>query len=631
MHRAGAGAASEESSDGRHAGTSSLGIPAKQTEFQRDQRKSTALRNRTEEQLLDAYSRSIVVSASEVTIRPYVQAVLPRRHIHGVWVRSTLPEDNIDTVIPLPDLLASMSPSALSMHLSTLRRDIITHCVEYVLKQPVQIYQAAATHLTGTAEYKLSMHRAPPGTEDLSLRLENLTTVIAFLHSNLFPHLPPAERTSFPLSLCAPIRTAVLNHLLLPNVPSTLAQLPDFLRVAKQAAALEDEVVVKMLGDNGADSRIKTWVDNVGVHYERKRRAEILDRARAIAVSSPDDSSTFHVDVPLAVENPPFPINVVDRPVANGEHAKPVAVEANDDSWGFADESLSQGDDTPSQSDTSTDGWGFDDDIEQEPAPEPVPEPPKAPEPEPSGGTEDAAEDDPWGWNGDIEPTEVDDGSAWDDAWDEKPSAPEPVPPSPAPKPAKGLAKRLGAKSMPSSPAFPPPQSPTVPIRHSTPQPPRSQPVVAKAKNPPPPPAPVLIPATETYAVSGRTKELLQLVEDVLREGAELVSSGILGTTPGSVITQAAPMALELFRALVPVANATVLEQSVKEPMRFSNDCLYVSQELKRIVAGLSGPKAGAKDKLEEGRERLRVLSDSWFEQTIVSASASLNDVDQAE
>ncbi|RPD59040.1 hypothetical protein L226DRAFT_510672 [Lentinus tigrinus ALCF2SS1-7] len=578
-------------------------------------RKSTALRNRTEEQLLDAYSRSIVVSQSEVVVKPYVQAVLPRRQINGSWAPSMLPQDNIDTTIRLPDVLASMTPAALSMHLATLRRDITTHCIEYTMKQPIQIYQTDTTGLTGTSQYKLSMQRAPPGVEDLSLRLANLTTVMAFLHSHLFPHLPPAERTSFPLSLCAPIRSAILNQLLLPNLPSTLSKLPDFLSLAKQAAQLEDEVVIQMLGDNGADRSIKSWVDNVGLHYERKRRAAILDRARAIVVSPPDDSTTFRVEVPLIVENVPIPVNLVDKPVTNGKHPEPVA--ADDDAWGFGDESPSQGNETSSQSDeTSTDEWGFDDDIDPEPTPEPepVPEPSKASVPESSTGTEDSTEDDPWGWNDDTEPTEPDDGSAWDDAWDEKPSAPEPVPPSPAPKPAKGLEKRFGGKSVPNSPAFPPPQSPAAPVHSSPPPPP---PVASRKTKHTPVPPPLLIPATETYAVSGRTKDLLQLVEDVLREGAELVSSGILGGTPGSVIMQAAPMALELFRALVPVTNATVLKQSAKEPMRFSNDCLFVSHELRRIAMGLTGPKASARGKLEEGMERLRVLADSWFEETI--------------
>ena len=56
-----------------------------------------------------------------------------------------------------------------------------------------------------------------------------------------------------------------------------------------------------------------------------------------------------------------------------------------------------------------------------------------------------------------------------------------------------------------------------------------------------------------------------------------------------------------------------------KEAMKFSSDCLYASQELRRIVAGLSGPKAAARDKLEEAVERLMVLGESWFEDTVVS------------
>ena len=235
--------------------------------------------------------------------------------------------------------------------------------------------------------------------------------------------------------------------------------------------------------------------------------------------------------------------------------------------------------------------------------------------------TDEPAEedDDPWGWNNndDAEPAEAEDGSAWDDAWDEKPAArappPEPVPAGSAPRQAKGLEKRFGGKSVPQSPMPPPPPAP-VPI-------PPPQPVPAAPKNPPaapPPPKPVQV--TESYVVSGKTKELLQLVEDVLREGAELVASGILKPTtsgsPGSVIMQAAPMALELFRALVPVTNAALLKQSAKEPMKLSNDCLYVETELRRIIAALSEAE---RDKLEQGRERLRVLADSWFEDAIVS------------
>ncbi|KAI0738508.1 hypothetical protein C8Q80DRAFT_1205833 [Daedaleopsis nitida] len=564
-------------------------------------RKCTALRNRTEEQLLDAYSRSIVVSGSEVKVRRVVQAVLPRRLVNGTWVRSMVAGDNIDTTIELSALLASMSTAVLSMHLSTLRRDITTYCIEYVLKQPVQIYQTDASDLTGTLEHTLSMQRAPPGTEDLMLRLSDLETVMTFLNANLFPHFPPPERTSFPLSLCTPIRKALLNHLLLPHLPSSLSKLPDFVRIANRAVRLEDEVVIKMLGDNGADRSIKSWVDGLGLHYERKRRADILDRARSIVVNPHDDSTTFRVEVPLPIEEKTIPIQVEDHP--NGTAKGPIVVE--DTAWGFEEG-------TPSQSEeSSTDGWGFDDEIDLEPESEVAhePEPPNVADPE---ETEELIEDDPWALDNDADPVEPGD-DAWDGAWDEKPA--------PAPKPAKGLEKKIIGKSVPNSPAFPPPQSPTLP---SQPPPP---PAVVN-KNPPAPPPPLKpVQITESYLVSGRTKELLQLVEDVLREGAELVSSGILSGSPGNVIMQAAPMALELFRALVPIANAALLKQSPKEPMRFSNDCLYVERELGRIVEGLKGPKTSAKDKLKEAHERMKVLAESWFEDAIAKEERLIDEL----
>ena len=133
-----------------------------------------------------------MVSESEIIVRPSVQAVPPRRIPNGTWAQSAVPDDNIDTVIHLPALLAAISPSTLSASLTTLRRDI-THCVEYILKQPVQIEEAKAQDISGVTEYKLSLQRAAPGSEDPTLRLQNLTTVVTFLNEHLSPNLPQSS------------------------------------------------------------------------------------------------------------------------------------------------------------------------------------------------------------------------------------------------------------------------------------------------------------------------------------------------------------------------------------------------------------------------------------------------------
>ncbi|KAI0629379.1 hypothetical protein C8Q77DRAFT_1202629 [Trametes polyzona] len=607
---------------------SSAPSPLQQSEVMGDlRRKCAALRNRTEEQLILAYSRSIVVSSSEVIVRPSVQ-----------MAQST-------TAFPLSAIIASLSPTVLATHISTLRRDIIAHCVEYVLKQPVTIQQTSSTDISGPVEHKISLFPAPPHEEDLMFRIKRLTTVMTFLADHLFPHFPEPERKSLPLSISTPLRTAILNHLLLPHLPSSLSRLPNYLQLAKRAVQAEDDIVVKLLKDTSGERSVRTWVDGVGSHYERKRRAEILEKARVIVASPQDDSASFRVEVSLVLDDVTSPPLVEEKAVpangeADGHHTNgtsdiTVDIPEAENAWDFED-------DTPVQSEgSSANGWDFEDDVEPAPEPEAEPAPEAAsasqpPEPEPAPAEEPPVdeEDDPWGWNDETTAVngdeEVVEESAWDDAWDDKPSEPAPKPPvlsvPPAAKPAKGLQKY--SKSVPVSPAFPP-QSPLAktPL---TPQP-------AMFKNPPqPPPVPIHAPVKpvevkETFLVSGRTKELLQLVEDVLREGADLVASGILASyasgSAGNIVMQAAPMALELYRALVPVVNAANLQQSAKEPMRFSNDCRFIGQELQRIVTKLSGPKAASREKLEEGLEVLDLLADSWFDNAIAREQRAIDEM----
>ncbi|KAI8996428.1 hypothetical protein BD414DRAFT_455134 [Trametes punicea] len=591
--------------------------PLQRSEIMSDlKRTSSALGNRTVEQLQNVYSRCIVVSASEIVVRPSAQ----------------VPQST--SAFPLSSIIASMAPPTLATHISTLRRDIVTYCIEYILKQPVTISEANPSDISGPVEHRLLVYPAPPQERDLSARLDRLTRAMTFLSERLFPHFPAAERKSLSLSLSTPLRTAVLNHLLLPHLPSSLWELPEYLLLARQAVQAEDEIVVRMLGDTSGERSIKAWVDNVGLHYERKRRAEILDKARVIVVSPEDEGKSFRVEAPLlleetesmrATEEKPSPANgTTNQAKANG-HASTEVDEA-ESAWDFEDE-------TPIQSEeSSTDGWGFDDDVEPESsAEEAVPQSNEA-RPEPAEAQAEGQEsDDPWGWEDDTSPTTGNDETveepSWDDPWDEKPSEDQPVVSSPAlaPKPAKGLQKH--SKSRPSSSAIAPPTSAAVAQTHSRLPAPGQAPQQQLPL--PAPTKPVQI--KETFVVSGRTRELLRLVEDVLREGADLVSSGVLkpslSSEPGNVIMQAAPMALELFRALVPVVNATLLQQSPKEPMRFSNDCRFVGQELERIVSQLTGSKSAARVKLEEGLESLRVLADSWFEDTIAREERSIEEL----
>ncbi|OCH91473.1 hypothetical protein OBBRIDRAFT_886899 [Obba rivulosa] len=602
--------------------------PVDRAEVISDMKRSyRALRARTEEQLTDAYSRSVTVSSSELAIRDAVQ------------VRQS------DTILPLSSILLSLPPPSLSTHLSTLRRDLTSHYVDFIMKQPTSVSVTTDKDVTGTPEHKLSIFPAPPDSEPLSSRLDNLSLVLKFLDTHLFPNLPASEQKGFPVSLCKPVWSAVLSNLLVPSLPSSPDALPAFLDLTNQAVEFEGAFVVDILGGNAQERDIKTWVEAIGLHYERKRRVEILDHARAIILRTDNGRGTFSVEIDVTLdttearEQEPTSSSVSTsfKPTIPAPVPDPPVQDDGPDAWGF--------DDGPSQEATEDpadgDGWGFDDDIEPEGEPE---QQQLEPQPEertsrPSGQAPESGDVDPsdaWGWDAETSsPTlagdETTDTSVWDDPWDEQPSKPVKI--SAVPKPAKRLEKlsakgssmKLRQESTSSASCAPAPTSPT-PAKPHTPATPQLV--------PPPPPARM----KETYVVSGFTKELLQLVEAILQEGANLASSGVLSayspasSPSGSIISQSAPLVLDLFRALYPVAHQPDFDASPKRSMRFSNDCLYLGNELKGIVAKTNMNIPVIIIKLQDGVERLKLVGNSWFDETIDRQCRHIDEIlDKAE
>ncbi|QRV74043.1 centromere/kinetochore protein zw10 [Ceratobasidium sp. AG-Ba] len=130
-------------------------------------------------------------------------------------------------------------------------------------------------------------------------------------------------------------------------------------------------------------------------------------------------------------------------------------------------------------------------------------------------------------------------------------------------------------------------------------------------------------PATETYMVSRRAQKVLGLAEDALKEGKELVSTNIfppnISPTPGSLVLGCIPSFFDLFRALVPVAHGAYMAASGGIAMRFSNDCIYLSDEMDRLISDIPEGTVGngAKPKFIEAQERLKALGESWFEDVL--------------
>lgn len=531
------------------------------------QRRFRAAKDKADEQLNEAYSRSIIVNASEIIIRPSVQ------------VRAC------ETVLALPAVLASLSKTNLSNFMNTLRRDVTTHYVDFLLGQAASVELSSVSSIAGTMEHKLSVFPAPHGGELLGNRVDNVASVFSFLSDHLFPHLPP--KAAFPITLSRPLSHALLDKLLRPSLPSSQQDLPAFLKLVQHAVKFENDFIRGVLGDESGGQDVKTWADSVGQHYEKKRRVQLLEQARALIIRE-DDGSSFRAEV-----------LVVEDELLNG--AQPPTDDSN---WNFDDEGEAE-----------KDGWGLDDEMEAEPLVQ-GPVTAASPEPEPSAVEEDV--DDPWGLGDEGDGAVADNGdastdsSAWDDPWGD---APEPIPAPKVTKAAtrlerlsnKGKTKDTWSAIQSPVPVPPPPSTPAAPVLASVRQ--RL-------------PLPKQQVEKESYLVSGRAKELFCLVENTLREASALASSNILpynhntSMSPvGTLIGQTSALILDLYRGLYPVSAASKLA-SPKWTLGFSNDCVWLHIELGKILS-LDTLQTITRSKLAESHARLNLLSECWYDETL--------------
>ncbi|KAI0305872.1 Centromere/kinetochore Zw10-domain-containing protein [Multifurca ochricompacta] len=559
------------------------------------------VKDRVEEQLTDAYSRSVVLSQRVLTIRPSVQ------------VRDS------KTVLDLSTILSSFSAVSLSSHLAVLRRDINAYYIDNLLAQPF-LLPLFAKDTSGISSQTLALLSSQCASEDLSARLENLASVLDFLDTHLFTALPSSHVVSFKKTLCKPITTALLHQFLVPFLPSSLAALPPYLRLVAQAISLEEKYIVGILGQDLRDREVKLWTDAVASHYERRRRAQILEDARQVILRE-EGGVQIRVEVDVSNLPPPLLPTSVLASQSSGSGSDGLG-DVSDDAWGLEGEESGDTDDLVSAAEEE-DAWGFDDGpTGHEPAePGTPPEPPLQQgvliEPE-SAPVDDSA----WGWDDNDEDPNApaatspqasssDNSADWDDdPWGESPN-PSPLPSAPAsvPKPANRLEK-LANKTKTKAPPHTPPLSLDPPPRPARPRSPGPSKIIqptgtneatltSKKKRPP-----KTVHQAEAYSISRRAKELADTVDAILREGEEFASTTIFDSgasstrAQGSVILQTAPAVLDLFRALYP-------------SMVFPNDCLYTCG---RALSAARLCVDGAKDKLLESANSLGALGKRWFD-----------------
>jgi centromere/kinetochore protein ZW10 len=527
----------------------------------------------------------------------------------------------------------------LNNHLSILKRDLTTHFFDHVLKG----FCSVAVYTDISKQAKLSCVPSS-SSEPLSSRLTSLTTILDFLHDYLFPHLPSSHWLSFSRSLRNVLSNSILDNLLRPSLPPAFDGLSSYLLIVQQAVEFEEKYIVGILGGDVNDKAIQLWTRKLSSHYERQRRVQILNLSRTIILALDSAEVDFLEDIDMLSESvQPSDIHMQEVSLKDEGENSGSSTGYSEEAWGFGDDEKSG---NGGSATVDEDSWGFEDDTAE---PEVTSDQHTVAENEPQSQAEGVEQDpgDAWGWNEDnnIPVEDSGDDSAWDDPWAEAPSseqseefsvaegAPAPVPSISQPKVASRLEK-LAAKHK--KPASTDPMS-SSPLKHSVTS---SFQSVTESRETVLPHAgteslktrPFQLKKTslakESYRVSGRMKQLLRLVEDVISEGKHLSWSKVLPSSSstlslGTIILQSAPSALDLFRGLYPVKHARDLE-SADKAMAFSNDCLYMSSQVERLLAGPAHDVTALKDKFEECKSYFKVLSESWYYDTIVRPSLRL-------
>lgn len=553
-------------------------------------------RDRIDEQLSDAYSRSVVLSPRELTIRPIVK------------VRDS------DTELGLASILSSCSTTSLSEHLTVLRRDLDAYFIRHLLSQHASLTYSFAKDTSGVLSHKLSLASPSSASEDLSTRLENFKSLLDFLDTQLFAILPSPHATNFKKSLCKPVTTALLQFLM-SLLPSTLSAMPQYLRLVKQVETLEENYVIGVLGQDPRSREVRTWTDAVSSHYERNRRAQVLEGARQMIVRA-DDRAQIRAEVDLPNATPTPSSTQATQGSGSGSEG---AWDASDDAWGLEGEESGDTDVLGSAAEEE-DAWGFDDAPAEREPPEPQVSPPESVPP---------ADDAAWGWDdNDDNPDEIGSPLASssgnsadldDDPWGESPkSSPERRLPVPTHKPASRLEKLANkAKAKAISPQRM--GSPVAAAQHPSPALPESnKPAVMREATLKGKERLKSVHRVETYTVSKRTQELADVVDAILQEGEEFASTTIFGinvsaTQPrGSVILQTGPAVFDLFRALYTAKFDQQLSES--NAMVFANDCVYARG---RVLRAAEQRPNSAKGGLLETASSLESLGRKWFERSV--------------
>lgn len=559
-----------------------------------------------------------------------------------------------------------MSKPALETHLSPLLRDIGIHYVDFPLQQAVTAEVNDIPAEDGSPSICLSIFPLSPSADARRPTLLYIKTLVNFLDTYLLPAFPSEAASRLIATVRQQLSTGLRDIIIKAALPNSLSGLEEFLDFLKEAIELERSCLLAARpasGFDGGNGVVEEWANEVAGHFGRKRKNGLLYDVRQLILSSPGNT-TIRVEAPeRGLKSFDAPSNKVPPPVIAVQGGEDVESE---DAWDFDDNSdnIAVDSEPRGKTENNEDAWDFEDDpweesnggINDNLVPQDVVDSSKT-----SNGSSSTNGN---GMDHISETSGNQDDSTWGLALDDGPVS-EDRPPSPSdpptvavkvPKVAKGLEKlksrakekdrSFGTSSADSSsrlsssftssnlnqtPFSPGSQSssrPTSPFSQPAPSHKKSNGTLAPKPDPLTLGQPTRPKEPETFLISGRAQDLIKHTFRTLDEAASVYNTSVFSIscqdakdaahTAGSIISQAAPSSLALFRAVYPVAHGAELAHST-QALRFANECAYIAGEIAKGLGKARDGKDGVKEQMEEEINKLEALSSWWFDQGIVS------------
>ncbi|KAK4683967.1 hypothetical protein P7C73_g6242, partial [Tremellales sp. Uapishka_1] len=241
--------------------------------------KMRLFRSLVTEQVTDAFSKAISfadptdarhgTTLSVQNRTSLQQPRIPRPEALSSPKTSTPPPYPLSHIYAVLSQLTSLSPLLQSLR-NRILRDLVRPLVESTWK---------IDHSRGD---NLSILRleATLSKRDPSSILSDILAILSFVTSTLFPPPPSPlpEREEFLSSLETSIFQAVLDHVLLPAMPSTLSSVPSWLNIVQQAVDFEDSTTT-----GRASGILKTFFEEeAGTAWGKMKRERVVEEGRRL-------------------------------------------------------------------------------------------------------------------------------------------------------------------------------------------------------------------------------------------------------------------------------------------------------------------------------------------------------------